>query len=187
MTAPGVVYRATDPAVLEAWDAWAVRRTDWGRRLHEIVESVSPYAAAETGIFTVSRPSQFAGIGYSGSYGRDAIAALKEQGWRLDRKHGVLMPHKSTAPGRAIAKKLDQIGSCPDVDLPGMPSMCFSGMSFMYPGIERKDGPPGGYLLVLWSTPTVELEKVDPAVYEQILLSEYYRIKEAETAAEATS
>ena len=52
-------------------------------------------------------------------------------------------------------------------------------------GMERHGGPPGGYLFVLWSKPTVQLEKaVDSSIYEQVPLSEYYRVKEAQQTAE---
>jgi hypothetical protein len=107
------------------------------------------------------------------------------EGWRRDRAMPeAIVPARRTTPGRKAAKLLDDLPQPDPRDhLPGgMPRKVFAaaGMALMSPGLDDL----GGYVVVTWSD---EMEKptadrIDPAVWERVKLSEYWAMRETAEA-----
>lgn len=99
------------------------------------------------------------------------------KGWRFDPyEDGVAVPDRRSRTGKQAARDLAEI---PVRDsrrfLPGgMPASWFTGLSLMQPGVALMLGR----LYVKWPRPLEDAPHIDPEVWEQVSLAEYYQVRE---------
>lgn len=168
---PEVVYRSSHPDVLAHWRKQPELYDEWRRKIDGLLTAFG--FAADSAV--ALRGSKVIGFVYP----QDAPLPA---GWRRDREMpSAIVAARRTAAGRRIG---DQLEAVPQPDprdgLPGgMPSVAFAatGMALMHPGIALI----GGCVVVTWSgeLEAPKADRIDPAVWERVPLSQYWAMREA--------
>lgn len=166
------IYRTTDPRMTSLWAKWNAEKDEYVTQRDAFLAEYAPEGCAlmlSSG-FGGARPLGVSVEGWSEKV---------PDGWRLDRKHWVLVPFKKTAQGKRIAvalatlKRRDQ-----RADLVGMPSFLMDGFAWHQPGIEIHDDA----MFVIWSDGGPPADEIDSTVWERVRLSEWYALIEDEAA-----
>lgn len=174
---PEVVYRSTHPEALTHW---------------EKTSSDEAHAAWREQVNTVIADLGFPGRRFATSKSWRGVKPIGiehptdqhiPEGWRRDRDlPEAIVPDRRTKTGKQIGKRLDALPAPnPRAGMPGgMPGVAFSarGHEFLRCGLGRY----GDAVYVSWSSELSEKDtsRIDPAVWEQAKLSEYYAAIEAE-------
>jgi hypothetical protein len=175
-----IVYRSTHPHVLAHWEKTgsAEAQKAWREWVQEAIAELGFPGDRKFVTSTGFEATEVAGI----EHPEDEDIPV---GWkRLKGFPTAITPDKRRAAGKRAAARLAQVTMPnPRKGMPGeMPHACFAGtgMALMRPGVARH----GDAVYVTWSAelekPTAE--RIDPAVWEQIKLSEYYAAKEQHEA-----
>lgn len=169
------VYRSAHPDVLKHWQDTASAEAHNAWREH--VETTLANLGFPGRRFAIQGENRVIGV----EYPLDQPDQPVPDGWRRDQKlRTAIVPARRTALGKKIGDRLDKLGRPnPRHTLPGgMPEMAFSGLALMHPGVERH----GDIVYVSWSGELKggDADRIDPAVWEQIRLSEYHTVLEAE-------
>lgn len=166
-----IVYRSTHPDVLAYRDRHIAAYAVWKDRVHATLTELG---------FEPDRDIWMRDTCVVGVVEIDGEPI--PEGWRRDRKDpGAIVPARTTKLGKAYGKKLDELTQPdPRKGLPGgMPGRAFAatGMAFMHCGLQEI----GGAIYVTWSSELCgnDKDRIDPAIWEQIKLSEYHAAKEA--------
>lgn len=170
-TGPGI-YRSAHPDVLAAWNDGIVQFEDWKKRFNEkIVEWGFP---AGHSFFVQSM-----GFG-SGSrvVGLAKVDSIPE-GWRLESKHRLIVPARTTKAGKAVAKDFDAMRVEPNpkrrLAKLGMPTHFFWSLRVgTYGAVLDGDN----VLWVRWSSP---VDGVDDTYWQHVPLSQFYAMVESGT------
>lgn len=166
------VWRTTTPEVVALWDQWRAEQERWERTVTEFVKRHD--ATGERAPIVTN--SVFGGqrlVGMQHLPGHEVPT-----GWRLDKRHHVLVPARSKREGKALAAEIDGIPSFnPRQDVPGMPSWSLGAGFVASFGAERH----GDALYVVRSTDSIA-EEVDGGIWERVKLSEYHAVREAGVA-----
>lgn len=173
------VYRTRDPEMVAEWDAYQDEYQRWGRKVKRLIGSWFPRQGRGAMVLHSNWGSDDRWVGISGSW-RDRNDL--PEGWRWDNRTDQIVPHKSTKPGKVLAKVMadNQPPKSMRNRLRGMPShlaLGRYGMRTYQCGIERM----GDALYVTWS---IELtDEHDRKLWKKVRLSEFYRLRESEEAA----
>ncbi len=181
-----VVFRTTDQRVLDEITTYEKEHKAWRRRLKKLVKELDPTDERQPIVSSggFSSTETFVGLSLvSADYRSNPVNPGPPAGWRVDKKRGVLLPHKSKPEGKAIAKKIDGCQPPKHIRqrLLGMPHGHMNGLSWCRPGLEIRENETAVY--VLWSAPAPP--KIDRDIWEQVALSKYYALVEREDAAKA--
>ncbi|GAA3958327.1 hypothetical protein GCM10023085_45950 [Actinomadura viridis] len=171
---PEVVYKSAHPDVLAHWENTA--STSAQRQWRETVEETIADLGFLGRRFATQGSTRVIGV----EHPQDEDIP---EGWRRDRSlPEAIVPALRTSAGRKIDARLATLTRPdPRKDLPGgMPEVGFDMRRFAYPGVAKH----GDAVYVTWSIdPAVsDADKIDPAVWQRIKLSEYYAALEAEEA-----
>lgn len=175
-----VAYRSDHPDVLVCVTRYQDEMADWERRLatftaEQFGDDRRPY------LFHSSiSGTRLGGFEVRGDEGRTPPA-----GWRVDRKHWMLVPFRTKKEGKAIAKAFDLLDppQDPRQTVPGMPSCTFAALPHIYsPAMHQL----GDAVYVKWPVEPTD-GKVDADIWQRIPLSEFYAAVEAHEAAGATA
>lgn len=149
------------PDILSWWTDIEITDLDWQARCDSLIDEIRPFPDAKgmtlTGFGTV-----FGGFAYGSSSPEIPL------GWRLDRKHSMLVPLRSTAKGKAIAAKIKALGRLDDarMHVPGIPTDLFNGS-----GLVMVDGE-------VWVQFRHPRSDIDLDLWTPAKLSEWYAASE---------
>jgi hypothetical protein len=175
MSTDKVVYKSTHPDVLAHHIRHTERSTAWHHQLKTAIADLGFEGAnvwmADNTVAGIVRPR----------------GAEVPHGWRWDRTAAepVIVPARKTAEGKRLGRLLEGL-TRPDVrtQMPGgMPrhSTAAREIAFLSCGFVQV----GGAVFVTWSTEirSSDADRIDPAVWERIKLSEFYAAIEAQSEA----
>lgn len=174
-----VVYRSTHPDVLAHWEKTgsAEAQQAWRERVNQ---TLAELGFADRRFATTDGFETIEVTGVEHQDGEEIPV-----GWKTTKKlFGAIVPDKRRAAGKRAAERLATLTApSPRRKLPGgMPGACFAsaGFALMRPGLARH----GDAVYVTWSDELEEptADKIDPAVWERVKLSEYYAVLEREDA-----
>lgn len=166
---PEVVYRSSHPDVLAYWKAAQDADQAWRERVQS--------ALAEIGFADhnfVMRGQNVIGVAHP-------VSEPIPHGWRkCSDLAGAIVPARNTREGKRIGLALDGLKRPdPRSGMPGgMPASALEGrLVRIHPGIELD----GDVVWVSWSGPLGEqdADRIDPAVWERVPLSQYWAMREA--------
>lgn len=164
-----VVYRSNWPEVIDAWEKGIVERREWSVSLDAFATEYGRKPMVVKG---------FGGEHPAGLQPADGDELNPPEGWRLDARHGVLVPDKRRKAGKALAETIKALGVSGKPSLPGMPTETFAPGRFLSPGMQRV----GNHVYVRWSA------EPDPGpsddVWERCPLSTYYAAVELASESE---
>lgn len=185
MSGFAAVYRALDPAAIVALrDQCDAEHQAWFDQVKALITEVDPVTERRVMTHTGWSPSRRL-AGYTHPNRNSPVP----EGWRVD-KQDCLVPRRTGAVGKAWAAKFDALVVAPkDIRdrLPGgMPSYAMYGLRVHSPAIDF-----GAEVYVQWaydpelagdpedieegSTRGVRVKTIDPAVWERMKLSDYYK------------
>lgn len=163
------IYRTTDERNTSLWAKWQDENIEYCASRDAFLAEWAPDGCSlmlSSG-FGGERPLGVSVEGYNNEV---------PDGWRLDRKHWILLPYRKTPRGKKIAAAMEALQWRDHrSDLIGMPSHLFTGWAWCVPGIEMHDGA----MFAIWPDegPT---EGIDLAIWEPVKLSEWYAMIEGE-------
>jgi hypothetical protein len=161
------VYRTRRPEVVALWHTAMEARKEWAEKLKAFQ---AEHGLTGREVYFYEPAGHIAGFADDGSE--------PPTGWRVESRRNLLVPRLSSRPGKAIGKQLGALKHPdPRNDLPGMPAECFAGLKLLTCGLALRED--GGALYVTWGAP-IDEKRVDLDVWEQVRLSEYYAVLEAE-------
>jgi hypothetical protein len=157
--------RSSHQKVLDWWDQYLDDHHSWHERCNKLAEEIAPFEGAQA--LTLDGFSTIFG-GY-----RAPSGASKYEGWRLDKKHWRLVPHRSTPTGKAIAAKIKELGPLrdPRMSIPGVPTDLIS-----LPGLAK-------YGNEVWLEFNYPRKSYNPELWTPAPLSQYHIAREAHEAA----
>ena len=174
-TSDKVAFRSTHPSVVQAWtvyraaaqanfDARRAVEEECGRRL--VIQNAG--IGHGTRVVGFERLEDDPDVGVVGDTG--ALVARKSEG-------RFVFPNLRRKAGKDLAARLDALVS-PKADLPGMPSVHFSGLAAGITVLAPALWDHNGALYAMWGEPGAAVG----AEWEPIPLSAYYAAKEAHDA-----
>lgn len=168
---PAEVYRSTAPEVLELWETYRAKRVEW---VDAVADFCKKHSGIDRGWF-----HHFLNDEYF-----DGLVVLNREhvprGWRIDRRHGMMVPNKRTPEGKGFAAEMSKLRKAPSFEPPGMPGRVSvtidadgRGRTYGF-GAERF----GDHLEISWFAP-VPPERVDLGIWKKIPLSQWHAEREA--------
>lgn len=175
-----VVYRSAHPDVLAHWEKTASTEAQQGWRTRvDVTIADLGFAGRYPVVTDTILGTIVTGIEHPGG---DPIPA----GWRRHRSlDGAITPHKGTRAGKAAAEQLAKLAlPNPRKGLPGeMPHLADAAEehAMLRPAVQRL----GDVVYVRWSQQisTRDADRIDGAVWDLVLLSEYYAAVERNSGA----
>lgn len=174
-----VVYRAKTKDPMDVLEEYERKMKQYHRQLKRFVKLIAPDEDRHPmRSHIVGRSDRFIGL----STKREDFKHPPE-GWRVVSRGDVLMPKRTTAAGKELYKRIEDMGKQTPPDprslFDGMPRefhrMDGHGYNVHEPGLEVL----GGKVYVVWS---IEPDGVDPKLWERVKLSTYYLAVEREEA-----
>ncbi|MEV0382322.1 hypothetical protein [Nonomuraea sp. NPDC050643] len=166
------VYRTRDESVLSAWRDAERQVADWRTRFDAGCVSLG---IDLTQVIANTWSGRIKGV-------RHTVGDPIPDGWRYDKREGLLMPALRTPAGRRLAMVLDGLKRpMPADELPGMPYVHLT-----EGGLVRVTARlmGDGALYAEWPCRISESHGVDLTIWEPVKLSEYYAAREAADEAE---
>lgn len=170
MSGAQAAYSSGQPSVLLAWEEAQRRLTLHGEALDALMADYPDWRI-------MGRKHPFGGGRLvTGLKGEDSPG----EGWRLDAKEHIWVPDRRTTAGKEHAERLSSLSlSLPE--FPGMPDLVLTRYSHV-PGFQMFDGE----VWATWAcTPDLVAKggwskvELDPSIWTERALSEYYSREEA--------
>lgn len=172
------VFRTSRTDLIALHTQWVDEQKSWNAKLHAFKKKHRP-SKKHTDLYTID---SFSGRHIAGFGAQPEDYREPPEGWKVDRKRGLLTPLKKTAKGKAIAAAMEAV-VLRDFrrDLEGLPNgpvmrATDAGMALLHPGIELH----GETIYCVWGTN--EPPEMDADIWESVKLSEYYAAVEADEA-----